>query len=64
MAKVNKVVMQRLIDAGVFPPRHQRGCPKNYARTLPLILAARGKTVTEIKEGTQREYENLPCACK
>ena len=64
MAKVTKEVMKSLFDAGVFTPRHQQGCPKNYARTFPLPLAAKGKTMEEIKERVQRELENLPCTCK
>ena len=64
MPPVTKEVMKSLIDAGVFPPRHQQGCPKNYARTLPLPLAAHGLTVKEIKERVQREFDNLPCTCK
>ena len=64
MAKVTKEVIKTLIDAGVFTPRHDHGCPKNYARTLPLPLAAHGLTVEEIKERVQREFDNLPCTCK
>ena len=64
MAKVTKGVMQRIIDAGCFPPRHQRGCPKNYARTFPLVYAAKGMTIDEIKSKTLEHYNSLPCECK
>lgn len=64
MPKVTKELMQSLIAAGVFPPRHQRGCPKNFARGLPLLLAAKGKTIEEIKERVARDYQNLSCTCK
>lgn len=64
MPKVTKEVMQALIDAHVFPPRHQRGCPKNYARTFPLVYAAKGMTIDEIKSKTLERYNELPCECK
>ena len=64
MPKVTKEVMQSLIDARVFPPRHQQGCPKNYARTWPLPFAAQGLAVEEIKERVQDIFDNLPCTCK
>ena len=64
MAKVTKEVMQSLVDAHVFTPRHPQGCPKNYARTFPMVLAAMGLSVEEIKERVQREFDNLPCTCK
>jgi hypothetical protein len=63
MARVTKELQRQLFDAGVYPPRHQRGCPKNYARTMPLPLAAMGLTVEEIKARVQSEYEKLPCEC-
>ena len=64
MPKVTKEVMRLLIDARVYPPRHQRGCPKNYARTFPLVYASKGMTVDEIKRKTAEVYESLPCECK
>jgi len=64
MPKVTKEVMQSLIDAHVFPPRHQSGCPKNYARTFPLVYATKGMTIDEIKSKTAEVYANLPCECK
>jgi len=56
--------MKSLQDAGVFTPRHPQGCPKNYARTFPMVLAAMGLSVGEIKKRVQCEFDNLPCTCK
>jgi hypothetical protein len=64
MPKVTKEMMKGLRDAGVFPPRHPRGCDKNQARMFPLLFAAQGKTVKEIKEEVRRWYDDTPCTCK
>ncbi len=64
MPKVTKELMKLLIDARVYPPRHQTGCPKNYARTFPLVYAAKGMTIDEIKSKTAERYNELPCECK
>ncbi len=64
MPKVTTEQMREIILAGCFLPRHQRGCPKNYARTLPLPLAAAGYSIEEIKAKVQEEFDNLPCECK
>jgi len=64
MPRVTKEMVKALIDAGCFPPRHNHGCPKNYARMFPLLYAARGLTVEDIKERVTREYESLPCTCR
>ena len=64
MPRVTKEVMQSLFDAHVFPPRHQRGCPKNYLRCLPMLGAAAGKTADEIKIKIADEDKTTPCTCK
>jgi len=64
MAKVTKEVMKSLIDADVYPPRHQRGCPKNYLRMLPLQGAAKGETIEQIKSRIAEMDKELPCRCK
>ena len=64
MPKVTKEVMKCLIESNVFPPRHQTGCPKNYARTFPMILAAMGLSIEKIKERVAQEAKALPCTCK
>jgi len=64
MAKVTKETMKALSAAGVFPPRHQQGCPKNFARCLPMLYAARGLTTAEIRRRVRDKYDKLPCTCK
>lgn len=64
MPKVTKELMRTLIDAGVFPPRHQAGCFKNFARTLPLVYAAVGMTVGRIKKKVWAAYWSYSCTCK
>ena len=62
--KVTKELQKQIIDAGCYPPRHQRGCPKNYARVFPTLLAAKGKSIPEIKREVREIYDNTPCECK
>lgn len=64
MAVVTKEIMQSLFDNGVFPPRHQQGCPKNYARMLPMVFAAKGLSVEEIKVRVSAVYKTAPCECR
>jgi len=64
MPKVTKETMKALIDAGVYTPRHQQGCPKNYVRMLPLLYAAEGKTIDEIRNRTLKAYDECHCECK
>ena len=64
MPKVTQETMKALRDAGVFPPRHQRGCPKNVARTLPMVYLSKGLSIDEIKKRTYEAYEAYPCECK
>lgn len=64
MPKVTKDYMQRFIEVGGFPPRHQRGCPKNYARCLPLAWGSQGLSVEELKVKVREAYDDLPCECK
>jgi len=64
MPKVTTELMQSLVGAGVFPPRHQQGCPKNYLRSMPLVLAAKGSTAEQIKEYIEKQQPNFPCTCK
>ena len=64
MPKVTKEVMQSLIDAGCFPPRHRRGCPKNYLRMLPLQGASKGETIEQIKSRIAEIDKELDCECK
>lgn len=62
--KVTHELMQALVRAGCFPPRHQSGCPKNFARMMPLILAGQGKSIEEIKSETFKLYEAYDCKCE
>ena len=64
MPKVTKEVMKSLFDAHVFPPRHPQGCAKNYARSLPMLYAAKGLPIEEIKEKVRSVYDNTTCTCK
>lgn len=64
MPKVTKELMRTLIDAGVFPPRHQTGCLKNYVRTLPMVYAAVGMTVAQIKKKVRAAYNYCFCTCR
>lgn len=64
MAKVTKETMKTLLDAGVFPPRHRTGCPKNLARMLPLLYAATGMSVDQIKDIVWKAYNSYSCTCK
>lgn len=62
--KVTHELYQSIIAAGCLPPRHARGCPKNEARMLPTLLAAKGKSITEIRAETWRVYEAKNCTCE
>lgn len=64
MPRVTTEKAKELINAGCYPPRHQRGCPKNLARTTPLIYAAQGLSVGEVKDKVYEAYNNLSCTCK
>ena len=64
MPKVTKELMKSLKDAKCFPPRHPHGCPKNFARCLPMLYAARGWSIEAIREEVTRDYNNSPCECK
>lgn len=61
--RVTRELWQSILAAGCLPPRHKQGCPKNIARILPMLLAAMGKTVEEIKAETWRVYEAYSCTC-
>lgn len=62
--QVTHELHQAIINAGCYPPRHKRGCPKNFARTLPLIFAARGMSIPEIKTSVLRRYDLYSCNCE
>ena len=64
MPRVTKELMKSLIDARVLPPRHQKGCPKNYLRSRLLPLAAKGLTADEIKAKIQEYDKLIPCMCE
>ena len=64
MPRVTKEIQRALVDSGVYPPRHQRGCLKNYARILPTLLAAKGYGIEEIRVKVREDYDQLPCTCK
>lgn len=64
MSKVTKELIQEYYSSMHLPPRHQRGCPKNYARTLLLPLLASGYSFEDIKQRIEQEQESLPCECK
>ena len=64
MPKVTKELMQSLADAGVYPPRHKQGCAKNIARMFPMLLAAQGESVDEIKKQVREYYDKTPCTCE
>lgn len=64
MPKVTSEDMRTYMDKFHLPPRHQRGCPKNFARTLLLPLMAKGYSMGDIKWEIALEYNSLPCECK
>lgn len=64
MPKVTSELFREYIDTIHLPSRHQRGCPKNYARTIPLQCLAKGMTFNETKAKVQEVRDNLPCECK
>jgi len=64
MAKVTKDVMAAFIEEGVFPPRHQRGCPKNFLRTLPLVCASKGMSPEETKKVIRAHDRQESCTCR
>ncbi len=64
MPKVTAEIAQQMRDAGCFTPRHQSGCPKNWSRTLPLVYAAHGATIEEIKAKAWSSYNHATCTCE
>lgn len=62
--RVTKEIHDQIIQAGCYPPRHKRGCPKNQARILPILLAASGMPVKDIKSYVWHEYSKYDCKCK
>jgi len=64
MPKVTTEMIKSAIDAGLYPPRHQKGCPKNYRRMLPLQGLARGFSIEKIREQIAEIDKDLPCKCK
>ena len=64
MPRVTKEKMKFLIDNGAFPPRHQRGCERNYLRILPRQFAARGMEIDEIKMRIEVIGQVIKCTCK
>ena len=64
MPKVSSETIRDYINTVHLPNRHQRGCPKNYARTVPLQCLARGMTFEETKAKVKEVSDSLPCECE